>query len=275
VPGASEEAEESISGNIWLVVQFGCFLHLINEYLFEVTMCVGPSMLPTFNDAGDIVVLDRLTTRWNPIKRGDVVVARSPTNPKQTVCKRIRAVEGDTVKMSTYFNNKKISKVPEGHVWLEGDNPSNSTDSRYYGPVPAALINGRVVCKIWPWSEAGWMEGVTSIAAKKKAVEDEAKAKKEAKEEAEAAAAAAAEAAKAKAKAEAQLASEKAAAKNTEQGRSDAEAAPGENKEPDVAANKAKAELGEPEAKGEIGGDDSSAPLLDPAKQGSATASTE
>jgi inner membrane protease subunit 1 len=220
-------------------------------------------MLPTFNDAGDIVVLDRLTTRWNPIKRGDVVVARSPTNPNQTVCKRIRAVEGDTVKMATYFNNRKISKVPPGHVWLEGDNPSNSTDSRYYGPVPAALITGRVVCKIWPYTECGWMEDITRLAKEKKAIADEIAAK-EAEEKAaveaakltaamaEAATAAVAKAAAAKAAA-AEAEEEKAQAGGEVNGGSESqvsetsetkvaktEAAPGSTKEADTEAKSIK-----------------------------------
>ena len=39
-------------------------------------------------------------------------------------------------------------QVPQGHVWLQGDNVHNSTDSRHYGPVPLALQRGRVVCKV-------------------------------------------------------------------------------------------------------------------------------
>lgn len=33
-------------------------------------------------------------------------------------------------------------------VWLEGDNPFNSTDSRSYGPVPLALVKGLVSFKV-------------------------------------------------------------------------------------------------------------------------------
>mmetsp|Transcript_5328 Transcript_5328/g.11745 ORF Transcript_5328/g.11745 Transcript_5328/m.11745 type:complete len:166 (+) Transcript_5328:238-735(+) len=40
--------------------------------------------------------------------------------------------------------------VPDGHIWVEGDNPWNSSDSRNYGAVPASLITGRVLCRIWP-----------------------------------------------------------------------------------------------------------------------------
>lgn len=39
-------------------------------------------------------------------------------------------------------------QVPPGHVWLQGDNTLNSTDSRHYGPVPYALLRGRAFLKV-------------------------------------------------------------------------------------------------------------------------------
>ena len=139
------------------VVKFGCLLHCIHDYVIEVTMCIGPSMLPTFNPSGDIVLLDRFSPRFlNNMKRGDIIVARSPTSARQTVCKRIRAVEGDHVRTGGPFREKLVT-VPKGHIWLEGDNPNNSTDSRHYGTVPAALVLGRVLLKVWPPEEAGWV----------------------------------------------------------------------------------------------------------------------
>lgn len=43
-----------------------------------------------------------------------------------------------------------IIQVPPHHVWLEGDNPFHSTDSRHYGPIPVSAIRGRIVMRIWP-----------------------------------------------------------------------------------------------------------------------------
>uniref|UniRef100_A0A7S2G0Y4 Mitochondrial inner membrane protease subunit n=1 Tax=Haptolina brevifila TaxID=156173 RepID=A0A7S2G0Y4_9EUKA len=47
--------------------------------------------------------------------------------------------------------------IPRGQCWLEGDNAYDSTDSRYYGPVPLALVRGVVFLKLWPFREAGWI----------------------------------------------------------------------------------------------------------------------
>ncbi|GFH17204.1 mitochondrial inner membrane protease subunit [Haematococcus lacustris] len=40
--------------------------------------------------------------------------------------------------------------VPVGHVWIQGDNLLHSLDSRVYGPVPAALLRGRVLYQAGP-----------------------------------------------------------------------------------------------------------------------------
>ena len=45
--------------------------------------------------------------------------------------------------------------VPAGHVWLQGDNRNDSADSRNYGPVPLALVRGRVLTRIFPLAKLG------------------------------------------------------------------------------------------------------------------------
>ena len=49
-------------------------------------------------------------------------------------------------------------QVPDGHIWVEGDNPWNSSDSRNYGAVPASLIMGRVLLRLWPLRGRALME---------------------------------------------------------------------------------------------------------------------
>lgn len=46
-----------------------------------------------------------------------------------------------------------IVTVPRGHLWIEGDNVHNSSDSRNYGPVPIGLVKSRAICRMWPLTE--------------------------------------------------------------------------------------------------------------------------
>ncbi|MCJ1446272.1 MAG: hypothetical protein MMC23_006777 [Stictis urceolatum] len=52
----------------------------------------------------------------------------------------------------------KWVQVPEGHCWLEGDDPPWSKDSRDYGPVPLGLIKGKVVARARPIRAMKWID---------------------------------------------------------------------------------------------------------------------
>ena len=54
-------------------------------------------------------------------------------------------------------------QVPRGHVWLEGDNLDNSSDSRTYGPVPYGLIRSRVYYKVGATLLAGFLHANWTI----------------------------------------------------------------------------------------------------------------
>jgi phage repressor protein C with HTH and peptisase S24 domain len=43
-----------------------------------------------------------------------------------------------------------VRRQPDGDVWVEGDNPFGSTDSRDLGAVTPEAIRGRVLLRIWP-----------------------------------------------------------------------------------------------------------------------------
>ena len=148
--------QHPIVQSIQLSVRVGSVIYCCYEYGFNITMCMGPSMLPTLNSSGDILLVDRLSPRiWSDYECGEIVIAKSPTKPQQTVCKRIIAKEGQRMRVQHRFDNSRdqIMEIPKGHVWLEGDNAGDSTDSRHYGPVPSALLIGRVWARIWPISQ--------------------------------------------------------------------------------------------------------------------------
>jgi len=128
---------------------FLALYYTISAYGFSVTTCIGPSMEPTFNTAGDVVLVDKFSysVLGKRYESGDVVIAICPYDSEKTVCKRVAGTEGEVI-VSEFKGRRLQIAVPEGHVWLLGDNASNSTDSRYYGHVPEALLRGKVVVKL-------------------------------------------------------------------------------------------------------------------------------
>ncbi|XP_004067284.1 mitochondrial inner membrane protease subunit 1 isoform X1 [Oryzias latipes] len=137
-------------GFVGYTIQYGCIAHCAFEYIGEFVVCSGPSMEPTIVNH-DIVFNERMSRHLCKIEKGDIVIAKSPFDPHMNICKRVVGLEGDKVctgAPSDLF--KTHTYVPKGHVWLEGDNLTNSSDSRNYGPIPYALIRGRVCLKLWP-----------------------------------------------------------------------------------------------------------------------------
>lgn len=164
--GDNIEHEDDWQSILHTAFTFIMLLHVVDEF-YTFTTCVGPSMLPTFKEDGDVVIVERLDhsksiigrllcnnkdkdgkPRRNFYKKGDAVISLCKDDLEKTVCKRIAAVEGDRV---SYRGNGILSsmvRVPKGHVWLLGDNPANSKDSRQYGAVPVSYIQGRIICKV-------------------------------------------------------------------------------------------------------------------------------
>lgn len=114
----------------------------------------GPSMLPTFSATPEWIIEDILSVRLGrPLIRGEVVVFNSPRVPHTQVCKRVIGLPGDVVCVDPTDQRRNgmadsYVTVPEGHVWIAGDNAAASRDSRDYGPVPIALVRSRVFAKV-------------------------------------------------------------------------------------------------------------------------------
>ncbi|CAI9087933.1 OLC1v1022140C2 [Oldenlandia corymbosa var. corymbosa] len=138
--------KEAFSGTL-LLTKFFCCLHVTNQHLCTFALAQGPSMLPTLNLTGSLVLAERLSTRFEKVGKDDVVMIRSPEDPRKVVVKRIVGVEGDAVRhrvSRTSDNEEATVIVPKGHIWVEGDNKHNSRDSRHFGAVPYGLLEGRV-----------------------------------------------------------------------------------------------------------------------------------
>jgi len=82
-----------------------------------------------------------------------VVAARHPAMVGERVVKRVVGLAGDWVQEGGE-DGQSCVLVPQGHCYLSGDNEPYSLDSRHYGPVPLALLVGKVVGVVW-WDGFG------------------------------------------------------------------------------------------------------------------------
>ena len=88
----------------------------------------GASMIPHLQP-GDELLVDHRAYRQRSPQVGDIVVAHRPDRTEITIIKRVDAVEQD------------------GRLFLLGDNPASSTDSRSFGLVPPENILGKATSK--------------------------------------------------------------------------------------------------------------------------------
>jgi len=153
-----------VAGLALTAVKYGCIAHCTFEFVADFAVCSGPSMFPTIRQ-NDVLLTEHISITRQTANIGDIVICRSLSNPHQYVCKRILGLEGDriddTEEYPSLSSHTNKHYVPRGHVWLEGDNRDNSTDSRSYGPVPYGLLRSRAVLKIWPPSDIGWISNKT------------------------------------------------------------------------------------------------------------------
>jgi mitochondrial inner membrane protease subunit 2 len=122
----------------------------------------GQSMNPLLNgdhdpaepNVDDWVLVDVRNGVKASLRRGMVVVYRSPHNPERWGVKRVIALQGDKVTPKPgYPGGDEPLIVPWGHVWVEGDaeDRDKSLDSNWFGPISRNLIIGRVTWVLWPW----------------------------------------------------------------------------------------------------------------------------
>lgn len=180
------ESLKFIGSTLSWTLRAGCLAHLIHEYVYEFTETRGESMLPTLQAQNDYVHAFKKHRLGRDLNIGDCIVAIKPSDPEHRVCKRITGMPGDMILVDpssssslTNSHNECISndgfnkyiRVPEGHVWVTGDNLCHSLDSRSYSVLPMALIRGKIVAansldkgfrnpetgKFWFWN-LRWIE---------------------------------------------------------------------------------------------------------------------
>ncbi|PHH93361.1 hypothetical protein CDD83_5915 [Cordyceps sp. RAO-2017] len=136
-----------------------CISHLTFTHLVQLSPAQGPSMLPTFEVDGDWLLADMTARHGRRIAVGDLVLYKIPIFAADNGVKRVVGMPGDYVSLGTPGEpgEDRMIRVPEGHCWIVGDNLPASRDSRHFGPLPLALVQGKVMAKVLPWAERHWV----------------------------------------------------------------------------------------------------------------------
>jgi len=139
-------------------------------------------------EPGQYVLVDKLTPRFDPYKRGDIVVFNPPpswTSDPTPFIKRVIGLPGDTVEVrpdgNVYVNGTQLDEpytytngagvhepttsadqttwvVPPGQLFVMGDHRQKSADSRVFGAIPESNVIGRAFLRYWPLSTFGILE---------------------------------------------------------------------------------------------------------------------
>lgn len=144
---------------------------LIRAFLFQPFLVSGASMEPTVSH-NNYLIIDELTYRFRDPERGEMVVFRYPNDPKTFYIKRIIGLPGDILQMekgsvkvngaaldeSDYLKDAQTFgtarvKLDQNDYFVLGDNRNNSYDSRSWGPLGKKLIVGRVLLRLFPFTQ--------------------------------------------------------------------------------------------------------------------------
>lgn len=149
---------------------------LIEAFLIQAFWIPSESMTPTLN-VDDRVLVNKRAYSFGDVGRSDIIVFERPEaavrpgteDDTNDLIKRVVAVEGDTIESregrvyvngepqdesylepGTPTSNLPRQRIPEDHVFVMGDNRTNSDDSRIFGPVSEDDIVGKAFWTVWP-----------------------------------------------------------------------------------------------------------------------------
>ena len=160
---------------------------LLRTFVVATYSIPSGSMEPTLQ-IGDRIVVDKLSYHLHGVDRGNIIVFSTPPNedcagpPVSDLVKRVIGLPGESISLSggrVYINGHVLAepwlptqvqtetypgpsqepyslhhayRIPQGKVYVMGDNRTFSCDSRYWGPVAESTIVGKVDLRIWPLS---------------------------------------------------------------------------------------------------------------------------
>jgi signal peptidase I len=153
----------------------------IRTFIVEPFIVPTGSMIPTIQ-IGNRVLAEKITYRFIRKPRyGDIVVFPDPQGQHPHLIKRVIATAGQVVDLKNgkvVVDGRELVEpythglpsdpltaeirfpftVPQGDLWVMGDNRTNSGDSRVFGPIPVSEVQGHAVWTYWPLSAFGTLQ---------------------------------------------------------------------------------------------------------------------
>lgn len=160
----------------WDVILLALFLIVflvLRFYLYPWFTVRQTSMLETLH-SGDVVVVSRMYTLHKDFQRGDIIVfylGDKKEHEGEYLVKRVIGLPGETIEIHdgvVYINGHALKEpyivhkdnssfgpytVPKGKLFVLGDNRPASRDSRFFGAIDENTVVGRVVMRIYPFSQ--------------------------------------------------------------------------------------------------------------------------
>jgi signal peptidase I len=171
-------------GFLWEIVQtllMAIILYFLIDTVVGRVRVENISMQPTLHE-GEFILVNKLAYRLGDFHRGDVVVFHYPRNPAEDYIKRVIGLPGDTVVIENgqvMVNGQVLDEpyikappqyantwqIPEGQVFVLGDNRNQSSDSHSWGFVPRENFVGKALVIYWPLQDLRILNQVPGVKA--------------------------------------------------------------------------------------------------------------
>jgi signal peptidase I len=153
-------------------LQIAILCALALAFFMRTPQVSGLSMAPHI-DSGEIVLINTMAYRFGHPSRGDIIAFHHDVPTPEIFIKRIIGLPGDRIaidKGRLILNGTPLDEpyvryadarsfpqitVPQGALYVLGDNRAASDDSRFWGFVPREQVLGKALAGIWPLGHLG------------------------------------------------------------------------------------------------------------------------